>query len=57
MSLIKKYYVICAITKEEDRQLNAAGLRSKMPKDREIDNNVFARYEAVGISVVKVDKS
>ena len=57
MSLIKKYYVICAITKEEDKQLNAAGLRSKMPKDWESDNNVFARYEAVEISVVKVDKS
>jgi hypothetical protein len=56
MSLIEKYYVICAITKEEDRKLNAAGLRSKMPEGWDENNDsVFARYEAVGISVINVN--
>ena len=53
MSVINKYYVICAITKEEDKKLNAAGLRSKMPAEwDEKNDSVFARYEAVGISII-----
>ena len=53
MSVINKYYVICAITKEEDKKLNAAGLRTKMPPEwDEKKDSVFARYEAVGISIV-----
>ena len=53
MALIEKYYVICAITKEEDKKLSAAGLRSRMPKGwDENKDSIFARYEAVGISVI-----
>ena len=53
MSVINKYYVICAITKEEDIKLNAAGLRSKMPAEwDEKNDSVFARYEAVEISII-----
>lgn len=39
------------VTVEEDRALNAAGMRSRMPEgwDR---RDVFARYRAVGIEVV-----
>lgn len=52
MDVLEKFYILCAITKEEDRLLNAAGYRSKMPDgwDEETDS-VFARYEAVGIVV------
>jgi hypothetical protein len=54
MSVIKKYYVICVITKREDRLLTAAGLRSKMPEGwDEETSSVFARYEAVGISIFR----
>lgn len=52
MSIIQKYYVICAITKEEDKRLNTAGLKSKMPEGWDVGNdNIFARYKSVGISV------
>jgi len=51
LKMLKKYYVICAITKEEDKKLNAAGLRSKMPDGWKEDDSVFARYEEVGILV------
>ena len=54
MGVLSKFYIICRITKEQDKQLNAAGLRSKMPMGwNEDEDSVFARYEAVGISVVR----
>lgn len=57
MTVIKKYYVICAITKEEDKKLNNEKLRTKMPEGWDENNgSVFARYEKVGISVIN-DKS
>ena len=53
-AVIEKYYVICAITKEEDKRLTAKGLRSKMPEDwNDNIHSVFARYERVGISSVR----
>ena len=57
-TVIQKYYVICAITKEEDRLLTARKLRSEMPQnwDGEKDS-VFARYEEVGIKFNKKIKS
>jgi len=55
MSIIQKYYVICAITKEEDKRLNAIGLKSKMPEGwDEANDNVFARYESAGISICEL---
>ena len=49
-SVLEKFYIICAITKDEDRKLTAAGPRSKMPEGwNEQKDSVFARYEAVGI--------
>lgn len=54
MSVIEKYYLICVITKKEDKLLTAAGLRSKMPDGwDEEDGSVFARYEAVGILIFR----
>lgn len=48
--VIEKYYIICSITKEEDKRLNEADLKSKMPKDWcENEESLFARYEKVGI--------
>lgn len=48
MSVIQKYYVICAISKKEDKLLNANGFKSKMPEGwDEETGSVFARYEAV----------
>lgn len=56
LKVLRKYYIICAITKEEDRLLNAAKLRSKMPDGwNEETGSVFARYESVGISTIKDD--
>jgi hypothetical protein len=50
MSVIQKYYVICAITKDEDKLLTASDLRSKMPDGwNEDSDSIFARYEVVGI--------
>ncbi len=57
MNVIEKYYVICAITKEEDKKLNDAKLRTKMPEGWSDENDsVFARYEKVGISVINDEK-
>mgnify|MGYP000925907118 FL=1 len=52
MSVIERFYILCAITREEDKLLNAAGYRSKMPDGwNEETDSVFARYELVGISI------
>ncbi|NWO06817.1 MAG: hypothetical protein HLX50_14305 [Alteromonadaceae bacterium] len=52
MGIIKSYYVICVITKEEDKRLNAAGLRTKMPDGwDDKSDSVFARYQRVDISI------
>lgn len=52
LAVLKRFYIICVITKEEDKILNAAGYRSKMPDGwNEETDSVFARYEAVGISI------
>jgi len=51
MAVLQKYYVICKITKEEDKRLNSAGFRSKMPEGWADNDSVFARYEKVGILI------
>lgn len=56
MSVLNKYYIICIITKEEDKRLNAAGLRRNMPPEwNEENGSVFARYEhdKVQLSILK----
>lgn len=52
MGILQKFYILCAITKDEDKLLNAAGFKSKMPEnwDEETDS-VFARYDSVGILI------
>ncbi len=40
------------ITRSEDKKLNAAGLRSKMPEGWTQTDGPFARYDAVGIRLV-----
>jgi len=51
-ALLKRYYVICAITKGEDKLLTAAGLRSKMPDGwDELNDSIYARYEVAGILI------
>lgn len=50
--IVERYYVICAITKNEDKLLTKNGLRSSMPEGwNEETGSVFARYERVGISI------
>lgn len=44
-----KNYCFGIITETEDRKLNAAGLRSRMPQGWTIADCPFARYEVVGI--------
>lgn len=56
LSIIKKYYVICRITKAEDKLLSSLGLRSKMPSGWDEESGcVFARYRYAGISVSRVN--
>ncbi|QBZ83030.1 hypothetical protein GHNINEIG_01071 [Hydrogenovibrio crunogenus] len=53
LAVLNKFYIICQITKDEDKYLNAAGLRSKMPDGwNEKTDSVFARYENVGIEIL-----
>lgn len=40
------------VTKEEDRKLNGAKLRSAMPSNRSFGEDIFARYSAVGIELL-----
>ena len=52
MSVLQKFYIICKISKDEDKSLNRAGLRSQMPEDWDEENDsVYARYEQVGILI------
>lgn len=56
LQIIKKYYIICKITKEEDNRLNTAKLRKSMPPEWDEENDsLFARYEheKVNISIFK----
>ncbi len=54
LSVIRKFFIICTITREEDKRLNAAGLRSKMPEGwNDKSDSVYARYDAVGISIIE----
>jgi len=55
MAVLNKFYFICRITKDEDKRLNNEGLRSKMPNGwNEERDSVFARYEKVGISLLRL---
>lgn len=47
-TLLRKYFTVMLVTKEEDIRLNASGLRSTMPPEWD-RANVYARYEVVGI--------
>ena len=49
--LFSKYYYLCAVSLEEDALLNKK-LSSKMPDDWD-DEDIFARYRAVGITVLE----
>ena len=53
--IIDRYYVICAITRDENKMLNDAGLKSKMPDGWEESRGQepFARYDHVGIKYSK----
>jgi len=57
-AIIDKYLHFATITKEEDKVLNAHGLKKKMPEEyydrsSELYSDVFARYKIVGIDLVK----
>jgi hypothetical protein len=51
--IIERYYMICTITRDENKMLNDAGLKSKMPEGWEDGGAIrrFARYEHVGIEI------
>ena len=52
LRVVKNYLIFCRISHEEDKCLNQAGLRSKMPCGwDEYTGDTFARYNAVGIVV------
>lgn len=48
-AFLRQHYCFGIITDEEDRKLNAAGLRSCMPDGWTTADGPFARYERVGI--------
>ena len=43
----------CLITKDEDKKINDAGLKQKMPEDENLKGNPWARYIKAGIEVYK----
>jgi hypothetical protein len=47
-ALLKKFFRVLLVTKEEHRLLNSSGLRSTKPKGWD-GKDVWARYKAVGI--------
>jgi len=49
--ILQHFCIGCVVTREEDKKLNHAGLRSKMPDDWD-DKNPWARYDRVKIQVV-----
>ena len=49
--ILETYCIGVVLTREEDRKLNAAGLRSAMPTEWS-DGDVWARYRLVGIECV-----
>jgi hypothetical protein len=48
-AFLLEHYCFGIITEDEDRKLNAAGLRSRMPEGWTTADQPFARYEKVGI--------
>lgn len=52
--ILKKYWYIATITKDQDTLLNNAKLRLKMP-DKLDDKNIFARYQTVRIKLIKTN--
>lgn len=49
-SILKKFFVVRLVSKDEDAQLRSSGLRSVMPDDWD-GRDPFARYRKVGIQV------
>jgi hypothetical protein len=50
--IFKNYCRAAIITREEDRKLNSAKLRSAMPPERRGGEDIFARYSIVGIKLL-----
>jgi len=53
-NLLKKFYRVRLVTKEENARLNEGALRSKMPEDWD-GKDPFARYRAARIKLVNYD--
>lgn len=52
-NILNKYWHIAIITKDQDKLLNDAKLRIKMPDNNH--NNIFARYDKAGIKVFNLN--
>ena len=46
--ILRKYFQVLVVSKEEHQKLNASGLRSKMPSNWD-GENIWSRYDKVGI--------
>lgn len=53
--ILERYCIGCVVTRDEDKELNKAGLRAQMPAGWNGDDP-WARYKSVGIQVVEVPK-
>ena len=49
--VMETYGEVCVITKDEDSRLKNAGLNKKMPDGWRIGDDIFARYNAIGINL------
>ena len=48
--ILKKFFLVRLVTKDEDALLRSSGLRAVMPDDWD-QKDPFARYEKIGIEV------
>lgn len=49
--ILRDYFQVCWVTKEEDSELNRLGLRSQMPDDWRDGDPADARYKKAGIVI------
>lgn len=52
LEMFKNYCRAAIVTREEDRMLNSAKLRSAMPPEWCFGGDILARYGAVGIELL-----
>ena len=52
LAMFRNYCRAAIVTREEDRMLNSAKLRSSMPPEWSFEKDILARYDVVGIKLL-----